>query len=164
MSKFNPDKHHRGSIRLEGYDYSCPGAYFVTICAQGRACLFGDTVDCTLNDAGKMVLKIWTNIPNYFPGVSIDEAVVMPNHFHGIIVLDGIQPLRLGDILERLKSLTTKRYIDGVKNFGWPGFSGRLWQRNYYERILDSDAMLENTRNYIRNNPINWINDENHPN
>ena len=85
--KHDPDKHHRRSIRLKGYDYSQAGAYFVTICTQDRECLFGDIVDgeMRLNDAGHMVRDVWHKIPEHFPYADIDEFVVMPNHFHGII-------------------------------------------------------------------------------
>jgi putative transposase len=82
-------KHHRRSVRLKGYDYSETGAYFVTIGTQDRECLFWDIVDVEmrLNDAGQMVLDVWYKIPEHFPHTDIDEFVVMPNHFHGIIVI-----------------------------------------------------------------------------
>lgn len=88
---YNPDIHHRRSIRLREYDYSSNGAYFVTICAQGRACLFGDILDgeMRLNDAGRMVAEWWVKLPGKFPNVALDEYVVMPNHFHGIICIVG---------------------------------------------------------------------------
>src|SRR5438445_289882 len=78
-------------IRLQGYDYSRGGAYFVTICVQNRECLLGDIVDdeMRLNDAARMVERWWAELGNKFPSVETDEYVVMPNHFHGIIVLVG---------------------------------------------------------------------------
>ena len=84
-------KHHRRSIRLKGYDYSQAGAYFVTICTQDRECLFGDIVDgeMRLNDAGQMVHRIWNDLSVEYPDIEIDEFIVMPNHFHGIIVIVG---------------------------------------------------------------------------
>src|SRR5689334_5620332 len=86
--KFDPQKHHRRSIRLQGYDYSTPGGYFVTIVAQGRACLFGKIVggEVVLNDAGKMILVAWLAIPTRFPSVELGTFVIMPNHFHGILL------------------------------------------------------------------------------
>jgi putative transposase len=86
---YDPTKHHRRSIRLKGYDYSRPGAYFVTICTQDRACLFGDVIhqDMSLNGAGAIVQKTWIDLPNRFPTIQLDEFVVMPNHVHGIIVM-----------------------------------------------------------------------------
>ncbi|WP_299645127.1 transposase [uncultured Chloroflexus sp.] len=89
--KYDPEKHHRRSIRLKGYDYSQAGAYFITIVTQDRACLFGEVVDgeMRLNDAGRMVWDEWDALPDRFPGLELDAFVVMPNHVHGIIVLTG---------------------------------------------------------------------------
>ena len=86
---YNPDKHHRRSIRFKGYDYTQAGAYFVTIVTQGRECLFGRVVngDMHLNDAGQMIERWWSALSNKFPHVIPDAAIVMPNHFHGIIVI-----------------------------------------------------------------------------
>lgn len=89
--KHDPDRYHRRSIRLKGYDYSQAGAYFVTICTQGRECLFGEVVDgeMRLNEAGQMVHRIWNDLFVKYPDIEIDEFVVMPNHFHGIIIIVG---------------------------------------------------------------------------
>ena len=86
---YNPDIHKRRSIRLKGYDYSLAGAYFITIVAQGRLCLFGDVVDgeMRLNGAGKMVCQVWDGMPGRFPSIEMDEFVVMPNHVHGVIII-----------------------------------------------------------------------------
>ncbi|MCP9448033.1 MAG: hypothetical protein NNA22_10760, partial [Nitrospira sp.] len=82
---------NRRSIRLKGYDYSQAGAYFVTVCTQDRTCLFGDVADgeMRLNDAGGIARQCWFDIPAHFPNASLDEFIVMPNHVHGIIVVDG---------------------------------------------------------------------------
>jgi putative transposase len=82
-------KHRRRSLRLKGYDYAQAGAYFITMCTQDRACLFGKVVDGTmcLNDAGQLVAILWSDMPVHFPGIDSDVFVVMPNHLHGIIVL-----------------------------------------------------------------------------
>ncbi|MBI4776080.1 MAG: hypothetical protein HY788_18210 [Deltaproteobacteria bacterium] len=79
----------RRSIRLRGYDYSTNGAYFVTICAHNRICLFGDVVNAeiTLNDYGKIIGQVWCDLPNHYPEVELDASVIMPNHIHGIVVL-----------------------------------------------------------------------------
>ena len=86
---YNPDIHHRHSIRLREYDYSATGAYFITICTQDRTCRFGEICEgaIVLNDAGLMVESAWNALPERYPGVELDAFVVMPNHFHGIIVL-----------------------------------------------------------------------------
>ncbi len=86
---YDPDKHHRRSIRMRGYDYAQEGVYFVTVCAQDRQCLFGEIVDgeIRLNDAGRMIERWWFELNHKFPTVETDEFVVMPNHFHGIVVI-----------------------------------------------------------------------------
>ncbi len=87
--QYDPFKHHRRSIRLKDYDYSREGAYYVTIVAQNRLCLFGDVTNAEmiLNDAGEMLQSQWFALPERFPNVDLDEFVIMPNHFHGIIVI-----------------------------------------------------------------------------
>jgi len=87
--KFDPYKHHRHSIRLKGYDYTQAGGYYVTIVAQGRECFFGAirNGEMELNDVGQMVVKWWDELPHKFPSVTADMFVVMPNHFHGILVI-----------------------------------------------------------------------------
>ena len=85
----NPQKHRRCSIRLPGYDYASPGAYFVTICVRSGECLLGDIVDgeMRLNDAGQIADDFWAQVPDHFPNVSIDAFTTMPNHLHTIIVI-----------------------------------------------------------------------------
>ena len=86
---YEPQKHHRRSIRLTGYDYANSGAYFVTIVTQGRACLFGEIVsaETRLNDAGSVIERWWFELNNKFRTVETDDFVIMPNHFHGIVVI-----------------------------------------------------------------------------
>ncbi|WPD22285.1 MAG: transposase [Candidatus Electrothrix scaldis] len=212
--KYNPDIHHRRSIRLRNYDYTRAGAYFVTICVQHRECLLGhisvpatvgaDPCVCPgispeirLTDAGRMVQTIWDEIPDHYPGVDIDAFVAMPNHIHGIVVLTNpvvgadrvrpdcrvrsyippsrqnhqgqargpapTEPLSLPDVVQRYKSLTTNRYIDGVKQHGWQPFPGKLWQPNYWEHIIRNENELHRIREYIRTNPARWQEDALHP-
>ncbi len=87
--KYNPQKHHRRSIRLEGYDYTQIGAYFVTICTWQRECLFGNVVnqEMQLSRYGETVLFNWDYLPRRYPYVLLDAFVIMPNHVHGIIFL-----------------------------------------------------------------------------
>ena len=86
---FNQNVHGRRSIRLKGYDYSSAGGYFITIVTQGRECLFGAirNGEMELNDAGKMVAKWWDELPHKFPSVTADASILMPNHFHSIIII-----------------------------------------------------------------------------
>jgi putative transposase len=167
---YKPDIHQRRSIRLQGYDYSRAGAYFITICTQNGEGLFGDInvgagpcacPEMVLNHAGNMVQTVWDEIPSHYPGTEIDEFVVMPNHIHGIIVIGAgnTGTLSLGDIVHRFKTMTTKRYADGVKQLGWQPFDGKLWQRNYWEHIIRNEMELNRTREYIHGNPIQWESD-----
>ncbi len=177
--KFNPEIHHRRSIRLNGYDYAGDGAYFVTICVQGRECLFGKVAegDVRLNPAGEIVKDVWERLPERFPAIVLDQFVVMPNHFHGIIVMNDVGALlaaprmsdvvtqgaasgapTLGGIMRAFKSvsaITINRLRD---NSGVP-----VWQRNYYERILRNDGELDRARRYIRENPLKWDSDRENP-
>ena len=86
---YNPTRHDRRSIRLKGYDYTSPGAYFLTLCTHQRQCLFGGIVDGVmhLNAWGQIVERDWLAIPNHNSHVELDEFVVMPNHFHGILII-----------------------------------------------------------------------------
>lgn len=179
--KYNPDKHHRHSIRLKGYDYAQPGAYFITICTQNRACLFGEIVDgeMMLNDAGKMVDNEWLILPGRFANIRLRGHVVMPNHFHAVLeIIDGavspatvIEPMMavepgavvpaqtVGDIVGAFQSIVTVKYIRGVKTEKWQSFNKKLWQRNYWEHIVRDESELDRICRYIKNNPQNWRDD-----
>ncbi len=183
--KYNPDIHHRRSIRLKGYDYSQKGYYFVTICIQNRECLLGQSINNTifLNDAGLMVQNIWNTLPDHYAGVGIDSYIIMPNHIHGIIILTvgagpracpcranplqgeppGGTTMKLPDIIHRFKSLTTNIYHKSVIQHNWPPFPGKLWQRNYYDHIIRNDLELSQIREYIINNPVKWELDKENP-
>ncbi len=89
--RYNFDVHHRRSIRLEGYDYSQGGMYFVTVCTQNRECLFGEIIDgqMILKDSGRMVESVWGELQVRFNHIQLGQFVVMPNHIHGIFVLHG---------------------------------------------------------------------------
>lgn len=178
--RYDPARHHRRSIRLKDYDYSQDGAYFVTICVYERQCLFGsvDQGEIRLNAPGMMVSKAWQDLDERFPEVKTDAFVVMPNHIHGILWLVGA-PLvgalddrieattrvapALGRVVGTFKSITTDKYIDGVKRYGWTPFSGKVWQRNYYEHVIRNERTLNATREYIEANPWQWANDPENP-
>ena len=153
----------RKKTRLSGYDYHDEGLYFVTICAQERENLFGDVIDgsMVLNDVGKMIENMWEKLPAKFPHLNLDEYVVMPDHFHGIIVVNGREDPAptLGQIIAYLKYQTTKQY-----NFVGAGSSRpqikKIWQRNYYEHIIRDENDLDRIRYYIEQNPANWGKDK----
>jgi putative transposase len=179
MTKITQRKRRRRSIRLRGYDYSLSGAYFVTICIDGGFCLLGDIVNGQMheNSAGSMIRNCWQTLPDRFIGVDIDSTVVMPNHLHGIIFLKGDDSTRasssssedkaatraaptLGDIIGALKSISTNGYLCGIHDECWPAFENRLWQRNYWERIIRNERELKAIRQYIWDNPANWKKDK----
>lgn len=87
---YNPEKHHRHSIRIKEYDYTLPGGYFITICTKRHKCLLGYVKDETtlLSEYGNVVARCWYNLPSHFPEVKLDAFVVMPNHIHGIIIAE----------------------------------------------------------------------------
>ena len=89
VGKYNPEKHHRRTIRLKGYNYSWQGAYFVTICIQNRECILGSIQDekMILNEAGLMIKETWEDLSVKYSGIEIDQYEIMPNHIHGIILL-----------------------------------------------------------------------------
>jgi REP element-mobilizing transposase RayT len=172
---FDPQKHHRRSIRLKHYDYSQGGAYYVTVNVQNRERLFGEIVNfqMILNQAGRMVDEQWNALLARFPNMEFDVYQIMPNHFHGIIVLlESTAPLldtwqakkcTVGDIVGAFKSITTNEYIKGVETRNWPQFHKRLWQRNYYEHIVRDETDLKRIRDYIVANPPNWNDDTENP-
>jgi REP-associated tyrosine transposase len=180
---YYPHRHHRHSIRLRGCDYGQVGAYFITICTQDRVCLFGDVVDgeMRLNGAGQIAQEEWLRSAIIRPRVTLDAFVVMPNHIHGIIVLDDGRrgtlqraPTEGGPttgerfgkptsdsiptIIRLFKAATTKRVNSMRDTPGMP-----VWQRNYYEHIVRTDESLDRIRQYIFDNPANWANDRENP-
>ena len=163
--KYDPQTHHRRSIRLKGYDYSQLGGYYITLVAQNREHFFGGIFEgkVVLNDAGKMIQLSWQNLPNRFSNIELDERVIMPNHLHGIINIVKQESVSIADVVGAFKSITTHEYILGVKNSGWPPFEKRLWQRNYWEHIIRNEKELDRIREYIINNPIKWQADAENP-
>ena len=185
--KYNPDIHHRRSIRLKGYDYSQAGAYFVTICANDRECLFGEIVEMigehremVLNEFGRIVKDEWVRSAEIRSEIELGEFVVMPNHFHGIVHITtqpvgayghtpvshtpvSHTPVRspsktIGAMVRGFKSVVTKR-INEIRNSPCVP----VWQRNYHEHIIRDDADYNRIAEYVIANPHRWIEDKLHP-
>ena len=187
---YDPKLHQRTSIRLRGYDYAGPGAYFLTICTAGHRCLFGriegDTI--RLGPMGGIVEACWRAIPLHVADVELDAFVVMPNHVHGIVwIVDDdrhdkrathASPLRgpsCGAMAGReVPNGPQRRSVAAVvgsfksaasrataRAFDRPG--GSLWQRNYYEHIIRNDVALARIRQYIADNPARWSQDRENP-
>ncbi|MFH1301016.1 MAG: transposase [Planctomycetota bacterium] len=177
----------RKSIRLQGYNYSQAGFYFVTICTQNHLCLFGEIQingEMKRNSAGDMIEKWWLELTHKFPRVTLYEHIVMPNHFHGIIQIEQESeakgsatevtsikitdqdeqlhsaPHSLASIIGWFKSMTMNEYIRQVKTQGWKPFYQRLWQRNYYEHIIRDEEAWHEISDYIRTNPQQWLDDK----
>ena len=177
---YNPDKHHRQSIHLKNYDYRQAVAYYVTICCYQKRCLLGKVIDGIMhpNLAGDTVQAAWESLPRHFQFIELDAFVVMPNHIHGIMVIKdshhnigltrlnspklaiqpslpkGTQSGSLGAIVQNFKSVTTRR-INHLNHK-----QGTIWHRNYYDEIISNKEAYLNIRRYIRENPLNWDNDE----
>jgi len=165
--EYDPRTHHRRSVRLAGYNYSQDGAYFVTICARERE------LSLQAEPVRDVVRSAWYGLPARFPGVALDEFVVMPNHIHGIILLVGgggaassaptvlgaaSSAPTLGRVVRAFKS------VSGIEANRVLGRSNRLfWQRSYYERIIRDEEELDAIRQYIQANPGNWPDDPENP-
>jgi len=167
-----PEKYlKRKSVRLHHDDYSTTGAYLVTVCTHKRECIFGriKNEQVVFNEIGKLVRECWQEIPEHFRDLKLDACVVMPNHLHGIIIIQkaagepsrgpargpsGSRKKALGAVVGFFKSSVTKR----IRKSGLVRDKS-IWQRGYYEHAVNNRADLENIRNYIVNNPVHWSND-----
>jgi REP element-mobilizing transposase RayT len=190
--KFNPQVHHRRSIRLKGYDYTQAGAYFFTTVTQNRKCCFGRIIgnEMVLSTEGTIAQQAWLDLPDHYPHVQLDKFCIMPNHVHGIIVLvdmmgrggsevgNGIMPDKTQPGLRSLPDhLQTRPYRHGLPEIvrAFKSFSARringirhtpgipVWQRNYYEHIVRNEPELNRIRQYIDDNPWQWANDHENP-
>ena len=183
------NQHHRRSIRLKGYDYTQPGAYFVTLVTRNRETLFGEIVEgeVRLNRVGMVAQREWERLSNRFPAVQIDAYVIMPNHVHGIIVIMGrgtaeyvtdsdpeilrrapTTPIReqFGQPVPGSIPTIIRSYKSAVtyranliRNSG----SAQVWQRNYYEHVVRDEAEFNRICQYILNNPLQWDMDRENP-
>jgi len=172
---YDPKTHHRRSIRLEEYDYSLAGAYFVTVCTHNREYLFGNVVndETVLSRHGEIVKNVWCNLTNHYLNIKLDTFTVMPNHIHGIIVLmdvdivgAGLKPAPtdltkyypLSEIIRAFKTFSA-RHVNELRIT--PGIP--VWQRNYHEHIVRNENELNRIREYIMNNPLRWQFDRENP-
>jgi len=164
-------EHHRRTTRLKGYDYSSDGAYFVTLCTHNRECIFGHIIDgeMHLNEYGDIIKMVWHGLTYHYKYVELDEFIIMPNHIHGIIILQdavgaGLKPAPtikrrgLTEIVRGFKTFSA-RGINQCRNT--PGI--HVWQRNYHEHVIRDEADLCRVREYINNNPFQWDMDSENP-
>jgi putative transposase len=174
-------------MRLPEYDYTTPGAYFVTICVNDKRPQLGKIVGegVALSNAGLRVAEVWNKLTNHYTNIELDEFIVMPNHVHGIIwILDDIA--KLGSVGAGLRPAQSNR--EGLRPSptmpisrnlseivrAFKSFSAReinkvnqgerfSWQRSYHEHVIRNDDDLNQHRAYIQNNPNKWVLDEYHP-
>jgi len=164
----NSNKYHRHSLRIKNYNYSLPGAYFITICTYRKENILGYIIDgkIELNILGRITVREWLKTFQIRKNIQLDEYMIMPNHFHGIIILSennkGVlqyaptnefrSPSQtIGSIIRGFKSAVTRQ----IKRLDYPFFYS-VWQRNYYEHIIRNENELNLIREYIQNNPLRW--------
>jgi REP element-mobilizing transposase RayT len=188
---YDPQKHHRRSIRLRGYDYSSPGAYFITICSHNKRFLFGNVADGQMqrNDYGEIVQEEWFRSATIRKEIQLDAWMVMPNHVHGVVMITpvaahgyvpgttlarhravghGVGAHSHAPLQRRPHSLAT--FVGGFKGAakkrinkmrGTPG--APVWQENYYDHIIRNEDELNKIREYILTNPLRWAYDRENP-
>ena len=177
---YDPKKHHRDSIRLKGHDYSSEGFYFITICTEGRRCLFGTIINgkMVLNDYGKIVDNEWKNtIKIRSDDVVLHEYIIMPNHIHAIIqIRRGVShtpneishtpneishtPNEVSHTPLQSPSKTLGAIVRGFKGAVSKQIGKSIWQRNYYDHIIRNRKDYEDHVKYIYENPIHWAKDD----
>ena len=174
--KYNPNIHHRRSIRLKGYDYSKEGLYFITVCCQDKICRFGrvENRKMVLNAFGTVAYNEWAKLAERFPNMELDVFQIMPNHMHGIITLvgatlavaqndtgiwAGASPApTVSNIVDAYKSLVANGCLEIYKSMNKT--MGKLWQRNFYEHIIRNEQSYQRISEYIINNPAKWSDDK----
>ena len=183
--RYDPERHHRRSIRLKDYDYTRMGAYFVTLCTQGRVCLFGEIMagEMRLNEYGEIVQKEWFRSAEIRREIVLfsDEFVVMPNHIHGIVRIVESPNAHVGATgptagatdatvgatgrspLQGPAKRSLASFVAGFKSAVTKRINDRrgtpgatVWQRNYYEHIIRHAESLNRIRAYILDNPLQW--------
>jgi len=185
VSHIPAQSQRRKTLRLREYDYTTPGAYFVTICVNNKKPILGKIVgeEIILAKVGEIVREVWHNLPGYYTTIELDEFIVMPNHVHGIIwilgsspppdaVGAGLSPARsdregLRPSPTKAHSLALPEIVRAFKSFSAREVNKNLrlvekfsWQRSYHEHIVRNDDDLNQHRVYIQNNPLKWSLDE----
>ena len=152
----------KNTLRLEGYDYTKRGIYFVTIVTQNKLYLFGETKqdEMILNEAGEMIREWIDMLPSKFIGICIESMVIMPNHIHFVLIKEEeSNEIHLSQIIQWFKAMTTNAYIKGVREERYKPFDKKVWQRNYYEHIIRDEKSHREIMRYIDNNPRQWTED-----
>ena len=162
------DKYRLESMRLKKWDYPSEGMYFITICTKDRACSLSKVVNDELQETetSKICVKCWQDLSVIYPDCILDAFVVMPNHVHGIIMIEAAMTvfrnkqrrnMLISKMIGRFKMQTAKQ-INQYQNTRGQSF----WQKNYYDRVIRNELELNRIREYIENNPARWRDDENY--
>ena len=163
------------NIRLKDYSYFENGYYFVTICSKNRENIFGEIHKkfvgtglapvrnkIKVSKLGQIINNQWNDIPNKYEDIELDKYIIMPNHLHGILILNkrtGASPVpTISKIIGVFKSKASLEYLRFIKNRNL-NFSGKIWQRSFYDHIIRNERSLDALREYISNNPVNWEQD-----
>ncbi len=157
---------NRHSIRLKGYDYSLCGSYFITICTFNKKNIFGEINNGKIIDSkfGLIVKDEWYNLISGYDKIDNSEFVLMPNHIHGILILNNQKSeeknkLYLSSIIGAYKSITSIKCLELFKKIKPNEKMGKLWQRNYYEHIIRSEFEYNKIAEYMFMNPEYWSDD-----
>ena len=172
----NERKYHR----LRNWDYSSAGIYYITICCYEKHCYLGSIKNnnVILSEIGAISSSYWLEIPSHFPHAQLDEFIIMPNHIHGLIIIDNSLPdqnitiqnsetgpknkiNRFSQPIKNSVSVIINQYKSSVTRWcNKNGFKNFQWQTRFYDEILHNEIALEKVREYIRNNPSNWLVDD----
>ena len=162
-------------MRLTKYYYSRCGYYYITICSKNRENLFCEIenvvgaalasarVNIKLSKIGQIINHQWNDIPNQYKNIELDEYVIMPNHIHGIFIInkraEASAAPTMSHIIRSYKSKCTMDYLTYI-NADNLNISGKILHRSFYDHIIRNDKSLQEIREYIINNPVNWETDE----
>ncbi len=154
----------RKRTRAWWHDYRRPKAYFVTLVCHQQACLWGRVVEgeMVLSAGGEMVDAALAELPTRYLGTEVSPWLVMPNHLHAVVTLPNpTHPAQrsLSDIMGWFKTVTTKRYIRGVRTLGWPPFDGQVWHGSFHDRIIRDEGAYLAIARYVETNPRRWRED-----
>ncbi|MCX6742823.1 MAG: transposase, partial [Candidatus Parcubacteria bacterium] len=171
MAEYFKNKYRINSLRLQDWDYSWPGLYFVTICTHGKVCCLGNIKNDNvfLSEIGKIIFGCWLEIPKHFNNTILDDWIIMPNHLHGIIVIKD-NDFDAGHCRDRVYPVSTERKFGQVKSKSLStiinNFKGAVtrncnknnlnfqWQKNYYEHIIKTDEDYSRIQEYSAQNPL----------
>ena len=159
MNEIGKYPRRKNTLRLKGYDYSQNNAYFLTACTKNKE------LTIKTDEIRSIIQQVWDNLPKHYDNIFLDEFVIMPNHVHGIIIIQDdavgadLRSARpLSEIVRAFKSFST-REINKYLNISGQSF----WQRNYHDHVIQDEEDLYSKRKYIRENPLKWELDEENP-